>query len=406
MKPRFFLFVVGLAAALLMGCGGRGGPLRPAACRIAITTPAEAEDPESYRGAEALVAAYGSAAEGGAVVHAVLSLGAKPSGVSSFIADLATDSRIAAIVVSPAPEGSAAGFRKARRVSPNLVLIAAQSSDDRLEIEATADLVVELDRLYRPYFAAMEARSMGAASLVEAAFEGAQSSFVRSREEASLRAACGEFGLSFSRAAAPAATAGLGTAWLGKLDRRTALYCSEARLAEPVFRAALGSGALVVDAGPSSLGALGAALNLPASGERLDGAWPTPAESERLGKKELKQVEAAAEAKGATGRISTWTSGYAGPLVEGAGELALRAVSKKNRTLDLAAFTKALEARSPSGAWIAAYDADPGTGVRSANHILVRQDPFVLGKGYMQSALKSIPARYLALGPGEGAAKP
>jgi hypothetical protein len=36
--------------------------------------------------------------------------------------------------------------------------------------------------------------------------------------------------------------------------------------------------------------------------------------------------------------------------------------------------------------------------VKSANHVLLRQDPYVLGYGYLQSALQSPPAEILAAG--------
>jgi hypothetical protein len=100
--------------------------------------------------------------------------------------------------------------------------------------------------------------------------------------------------------------------------------------------------------------------------------------------------------------LGLWDSGYGEASLRGLGEFAMRVGAGTARKDDLKALLAALDARSGGAAWLADYDVDPDTGVKSANHVLLRQDIYVLGLGYLQSALQSTPSEYLSLGAGPG----
>ncbi len=150
-------------AALGTSCSvsEKGRALPP---RDSIVTPSETLAPEEYRGAEALAQVYSAKDAKGEIVHAMLP-DEKASGktkastaaakatlpseaaVAAFIADAASDPRVKAIVVDPALPGSAEGLRRAKKAKPGLLGFAGGSREDVLAIEASADIVVDLDRV-------------------------------------------------------------------------------------------------------------------------------------------------------------------------------------------------------------------------------------------------------------------
>lgn len=404
-------------AAILALCGcltacSKATSRAAASPRVVAITPAEALAPAAFRAAEAFARAYPAGNAVGEALHAVLP-SASPAEVAAFIAGAAADPRVAALVVDPALPGSIEGLARVKRARPKVLRFAGGSREDALEIQASADLVVDLDRLYRAYLIPWAARKMGAKALVAVYTAAEGDEAVTVRERAILSAACAELGLRYAAMVAPpgsrsSARAGAGTggvagaavnvgaaayvramtgAWLREYGRDTALQCSDPALAAPLIAGAIAGGGMVVDAaGAATRADYAAALGLdlgPAKGDS---------------RKERSMLEAAAAGLGMRGRLGLWDADFEEAGLAGLAEFAMRAASgsaKKDSMKDLVA---ALDARSPGAAWIAAYDVDPGTGVRSANRVLLRQDVYVLGRGYLQSALQTVPAKFLALG--------
>jgi hypothetical protein len=359
--------------------------------RIVVVTPSESVSRGEFLGAEAIARDY--AGDGGSVVHAILP--DKPRGsdaVSAFIARAADDRRVKAIVAAPALAGTAEGFRRAKGARPDLLCIAAGSGEDRLLIESAADLAVDLDRVYRAYLVPWAAKKMGANALVAAYARDEGSDPEALRERAIMSAASADFGLKYAAMTAPAGVdsaafvrAGTG-AWLRDYGPDAALYCSSPALVEPLIAGAIAGDGIVVDAaGEATRAAYAAALGLD-----LSGAKGEP-------RKELRLLEGAVAGLGGRERFGLWDSGYAETSVEGLGEFAMRVGAGTARKDELKDLVAALDARSHGAAWLADYDVDPVSGVRSANCVLVRQDVYVLGKGYLQSALQAVPPKYLAL---------
>jgi len=313
---------------------------------------------------------------------------ARARGLSALLLEAARDGQVRSIVVIPAPPGTADAFRAIRAQRRDILLVAAEPAEGKLEIEAAADLVVELDRLYRPYLAVQSAKAAGSKRFVEVAAAGAAGAAgeARSRESAVLRAACAELKIAYRLATAKLPDTDFG--WLGELGRDSALYCADAELAEAVAEAALATGACVVDGGPDSLEAWRAVLasGLPEDFAKADDAG------------RLKRIEKAAVDLAGKGRLAAWTRGYASESVLGLTEFARALASGSARIGEVKDLVAALKSRSPGSAWIASFDVDPETGVKAANHILLRQDPYVFGRGYEQSAFKSAPPAYLRIG--------
>jgi hypothetical protein len=381
-----------LSGATLASCAKGKAASAPEPGVLLLITPPEAAAGPEFRAAEAL--ARGGMKGGLEVSHLAFPDKAKnESSVAAFIADAAADPRIEAVIVAPSPRGAAEGLRRAKEArgkDAKLLRIAALTSDDELSIEASADLVVDLDRAYRAYIAAWEAKKMGATALV-AAYEAEEAASVAAlRERAIQAAAASELGLRYAAMVAPegvegAAFARAGTgAWLREYGPNAAFYCSSKTLAPVLISGAIAGGGMVVDAaGSATTEAYAEALGVDLSGAKGDA------------KKERALIEGAAAAVGMKGRLGLWDLSIDEAIVPGLAEYAIRAIkgsAAKAQPKDLAA---ALDAGG--SLWLAEYDVDPSTGVKSANRVLLRQDVYVLGKGYLQSALQQTPGKFLRI---------
>ncbi len=407
MKPRFAKAPLAVVAALALAAAlpscARHGSVVASPPRVVIVTPTEAAAGGAFRGAEAFVRSNEAKGPRGGATHAVFpdkpASGGAEAAFSDFVAAAARDPLVKAIVVNPALPGCAEGFRLAREARlkdsrPEILCVAGDSREDGLVIEASADLVVDLDRVYRAYLIPWAARKMGAKALVAAYARGEDSDPVAARERAIMSAACSELGLRYAAMVAPPGVDSAGYAramtgtWLRDFGPDAGLYCSAAELAPPLLAGAIAGGGIAADlaAGPTRA-AYAAALGLD-----LGEAKGDP-------RKERRIVEDAVARLGGRGRFGLWEADYAEASVEGLAEFAARAASGAPRRDDAKDLLAALGARAPAAAWLAAYDVDPDTGVRSANRVLLRQDIYALGTGYLQSALPVVPAKYLSLVP-------
>ena len=361
---------------------------------ILVLTPGETLAPREFRAAEALAQALPSAGQRVQILHSILpdKTAANESAMASFIATAAGDWRIKALVIDPALPGTAEGFRRAKASRPDLFCVAGDSREDELAIEASADLVVDLDRVHRAWLIPWAARRMGAKAVVAAYTRGEMADPRAQRERAIMSAACSDLGLKYAAMTAPAGmdaviyTRAMTGSWLHDYGKDTALYCSDRALAVPLLSGAIAGGGVMVDAaGSMTRGVYAAALGVdlvPAKGDA---------------RKEFQLLEGAITGLGGRGRFGLWDADYAQASVAGLAEFALRVVSGVARKDEMKDLVAALDARSHPAAWLAAYDVDPATGVKSGNHVLVRQDIHVLGSGYLQSALQVVPLKYLTI---------
>lgn len=402
-RPRHCLLFAALvlaagAALCALSCSRDAGAKVVPVTRIVVVTPGEALCPREFRGAESLVRAFPAGSPRGEAAHSVLpdkAKGGSEAALASFIVEAAADPRVKALIVDPALPGTAEGFRRAKGARPELLCLACGGGDDDLELEASADLVIDLDRVYRAYLIPWGAKKMGAKALVALYTKDEGGDPRATRECAIMTAACADLELKYSVFSVPAGVdasayaRAMSGSWLHELGRDTAFYCSEPQLVAPLIAGAVAGGAIVADlAGEATRAVYAAALGLdlaPAKGE---------ARKERI------LLEGALAALGSRGRLGLWDRDYDQASLAGLGEFSFRLVKGGARRDDLKALTAALDQSSPGSAWLAAYDVDPATGVASANRVLLRQDVYVLGTGYLQSALQVVPGKYLRLGSG------
>jgi hypothetical protein len=372
------------AACLLatLACGA-GKPAKAASApRVVVATPAESADPGRFAAVEAAARDYPAATA--EIVHAVLPPGGGEAAIAAFVAKAAQDRRVKVLVVAPAPRGTAEGFRRAKAARPELFCLAADPRDEALPIESSADLVVQLDREGRAYAIAWAAKRMGAKALVAAYAREEASDPDALRERKVMSRSAASLGLPYSAELAPsgvdpaAYVRARSGAWL---SGGAALYCAQAALVAPLLAGAIaGNGIVAEAAGETTRSACAAALGVDLSPALGDAA------------KEKRILETAAKAAGMSGRLGLWDASYSRASAAGLAEYAARLASGKARKDDQGDLAASLDARSGGSAWILRPYADPETGVKSANRVLLSQDIYVLGRGYLQNALVNVPS--------------
>ena len=52
---------------------------------------------------------------------------------------------------------------------------------------------------------------------------------------------------------------------------------------------------------------------------------------------------------------------------------------------------------TPGAKWTGAYNTDVATGVKAKNHILIYQDTYIMGKGYLPTTSLKVPEKYYTI---------
>ena len=94
------------------------------------------------------------------------------------------------------------------------------------------------------------------------------------------------------------------------------------------------------------------------------------------------------------GRFGTWAYSYGYTTSAALGQHAINVINGESELLKLSDLMKAYGKYTPGAKWNGAYFSDVNTGVRAKNHILIYQDTYIMGKGYMEAASLEIPEKY------------
>ena len=108
----------------------------------------------------------------------------------------------------------------------------------------------------------------------------------------------------------------------------------------------------------------------------------------------LKKVEEAVEKAGGKGRMGTWAYSYGYTSSAALAEYGKRIVEGKAKSGNLKDLIACYNEFTPGAKWNASYYTDAGTGVRNKKMVMVRQDTYVLGKGYLGVADVEVPEAY------------
>ena len=108
----------------------------------------------------------------------------------------------------------------------------------------------------------------------------------------------------------------------------------------------------------------------------------------------LKKVENAIIKAGAKGRMGTWSYSYGYTTSAALAEFGKRIVEGKAKLTNKKDLMKCYEAYTPGSKWNGNYYTDLGTGVTKKNYLMVYQDTYIMGKGYMNATSVKVPAKY------------
>jgi hypothetical protein len=368
--------------------------------RIVCVTGKEAERPDEYYGAERAAKEFGKAESGGLILHEAADDAWKESSVSFSlrIAKYAEDSSVKAIIVSPARLGTVDGFLKAKAVRNDILCVAVNPVEDSLAAESVADLVLGANEAARGYFLASMAKNAGLGTFV---FATAKSSLEFERVgllRAAAEAACGDLGIRFALENLPEPAKGIAVGahsaaeavpqWLAKYGMNTLVFNAEERYSAAIISSMLENGGYYYEGASASVaGGFAEALGIDAAAEAGDP------------QKLLKRVEQAVLAKGGAKRFGTWASSLGYAATAAAVDFTRLVAEGKAKFSGLADLTKAFARYSPGFPWSIAYSTDPGTGVRSANRVLVYQDTYIFGIGVFASTTMRVDPKYYRLGP-------
>ena len=373
---------------------------------IGVATGTVSQSEDDLRGAEALIKKYGDVAKGGMIKHITYpdNFMTEMETTISQIASFADDPLMKAVVVQQGIPGTTEAFRRIREKRPDILLFAGEAHEDPGVIESAADLVINADNIARGYLIVAAAKKLGVTDFVHISFPRHMSYELLSRRRNIMEEACKDLGIKFHFETAPDPTSDVGVAgaqqfilekvpaWIEKYGPKTAFFCTNDAHTEPLLKRIAADKGFFIEADlPSPLMGYPGALGV----ELADVAGNFPAI--------LKRVEDTVKQKGGAGRMGTWAYSYGFTNSYGLGELAktfldqgvdAKTFRRKFKKDDL---VKAYNAATPGATWNGNYYRDIQSNVEKKNHVLVYQDTYMMGKGYLNMTEVKVPEKYFKI---------
>ena len=285
----------------------------PEEFHIGIVTGTVSQSEDDLRGAEALIAEYGSVDEGGMIQHLTYpdNFMEEQETTISVIAGLADDPLMKAVIVNQAVPGTTEAFRRIKERRPDIICIAGEAHEDPGVIASAADLVCNNDFVSRGYLMVHTAHELGCDTFVHISFPRHLAMETMARRRAIMIETCNQLGMTFVDISAPDPTSDVGIAgaqqyilentknWIEQYGENTAFFCTNDAHTEPLLSQLLEYGGYFIEADlPSPLmgypGALGVELG------DVSGDFPAI----------LARVEQAVVDRGGAGRFGTWAYSY------------------------------------------------------------------------------------------------
>ena len=367
---------------------------------IGVVSGTVSQSEDSLRGAEEIVKMYGSVDKGGMVTHVTYpdNFMQEMETTISQMVGLADDPKMKVIIVGKAVPGTVEAFRRIREARPDILLIANAPHEDPEIISEASDLVTNPDNVARGYLIVKAAKEMGADKFMHISFPRHLSYELLSRRRNIMAEAAKDLGMEFIEMSAPDPVSDVGVAgaqqyileqvpsWLEKFGDKTAFFATNDAHTEPLLKRVAENGGYFVEADlPSPTMGYPGALGIKFS-EDEKGNWP----------KILKKVEDTVVAKGAAGRMGTWAYSYSFTGVLSLTDHAMNVIEGKCEMLDFDAFIETLKANTPGAGWNGSYYIGVD-GVEKENFLMIYQDTYILGKGYLHMTDIEVPEKYFEI---------
>ena len=365
---------------------------------IATLTVSQAED--TLRGAERMLKEYGDVAKGGMIKHVTMpdNFMSEMETTISQIVSFADDPLMKVVVVDDAIPGTTEAFRRIKEKRKDILCFAGEPQEDPGVITTAADFAIGVDNIARGYLIIHTAKKLGAKTFVHISFPRHMSYELLSRRRSIMEAACKDLGLKFAFETAPDPTSDVGVAgaqqfilekvpaWVQKYGKATAFFCTNDAQTEPLLKQVAAHGGFFVEADlPSPLMGYPGAFGIDLSKEK--GNWPAI----------LKKVEGAVIKAGGKGNMGTWAYSYGWSTVCALTEYGKRITEKKAKLGNLKDLWSCYAKYTPGAQWNGAFYTDSNTGVKMKNFVLVYQDTYVFGRGYMKATDVKVPEKFFKI---------
>ena len=381
-------------------CAGAAGAAEEVPFHIGIMTGTVSQSEDDLRGAELMIQKYGDTAQGGMITHITYpdSFMTEQETTIGQIVGLADDPKMKVIVVNQGIPGTTEGFRRVREKRPDIILLIGEGHEDPSVTTVAADLVAQGDIISRGYLIPHTAKELGVDTIVHISFPRHMSYETLGRRRAIMEEACKDLGIKFVFETAPDPTSDVGVAgaqqfilekmpaWIEKYGKDTAFFCTNDAHTEPLLKRIAELGGYFVEADlPSPLMGYPGALGIDLSQEKGD--WPAI----------LKKVEEAVDKAGGKGRMGTWAYSIGYTHSAALAEFGKRVVEEKAKVDSLKDLVACYNEFTPGAKWNASYYTDAGTGVRNKKMVLLYQDTYMLGRGFMGTTSVEVPEKYYSV---------
>ena len=367
---------------------------------IGIVTGTVSQSEDTARGAETAIARYGAAEKGGKIVHITYpdNFMQEMETTISQIASLADDPKMKAVIMGEGVPGTVEAYRRIREKRPDILLLTNSAHEDPEMVAEVVDLALETDIVARGHLIVLAAKQLGADKFMHISFPRHLSYEIISRRRNIMKETAKDLGMEFIDMSAPDPVSDVGVAgaqqfileqvpnWLEKYGQNTAFFATNNSHTEPLLKRIAEKGGYFIEADlPSPTmgypGALGIKFD-----ESEKGNWQAI----------LKKVEKSVIDANGTGRMGTWAYSYSFTGVLSLTDHAMNVIEGKCEMLDFDAFIETLKANTPGAGWNGSYYIGVD-GVEKENFLMIYQDTYILGKGYLHMTDIEVPEKYFEI---------
>jgi hypothetical protein len=395
------LALIGLVIGAFAACNksgasaGRAAGGSKAAYHIGIATLNMEQSEDEYRGAEDLVAKYGSVDDGGMIKWIVLptNFADEQETVITMIASFADDPLMKGVTVNQAIPGTAAAFQKIRNAGRNdMILTGNMPQDDPNVITKVANFVTHSNDFARGYYDILRVKNMGASAFVHLSFARHMAIETLSRRRNVYEEACNDLGIQWAFVNVPDPATEIGVAGaqqavyemmprlVNQYGKDAVYFTTNTALHEPIIQQCLALGAMFLNQDDVSPlmgypGALGIDLTAEAGDFQAI----------------LNKIEAEVVARGGSGRMGTWPSSQPYCASVATVELLMDIIEGKAAG-SMADVEKAFASLQAVGSWSPYLDANTNTPIN--NYYLITMDTYIYGEGYTDVLDQPFPEKY------------
>ena len=274
--------------------------------KIAIVTNTLSQNEEEYRSAELMVNTYGK----DKIEHVLWpdNFMTEQEQMISTIAKLGSDPDIKALIINQAVPGTNAAVDKLLETRDDMFIVYCTPQENPPDVAARADLILNPDELKMGDNIPVQAKAMGAETLVHYSFPRHLSIVMIAARREIMIEKCKEIGIEYYDATAPDPTSDVGTPGaqqfiledvpklVERFGKNTAFFSTNCAMQTPLIKATVEEGAIYPQpCCPSPYHGFPSALGIESTGYSVDAMANVISETAKA----LKE-------KGVLGRFSTW----------------------------------------------------------------------------------------------------